>query len=80
MAANRSIAEFNLSKESELAQRKATLAQKYILLKQLQEEAEGNLATLNRSGQSQMSIDTIVALMETQTAVAEEKSEVRLKV
>lgn len=65
-----------MSKEPDIAQRKAKLSSKYMELKKLYQEVQTKLETANRSGESNMSIDTLVALMETQSAVAEEKAEV----
>jgi len=74
MASNKSLAEFNLSREPRLRQAKQRLVSTYEMATSVYSEVEQNQKELE-SLKSQTSLDTTLALLQTSAAQSEEESE-----
>jgi ESCRT-I complex subunit VPS37 len=75
LASNKSIAEYNLSREPRLIQQRQQLAETYDQAIQIQKDVEKNKLKLD-SCSSGTSLDTTFALLQTEAAKSEEESEV----
>ncbi|KAH7960109.1 hypothetical protein HPB49_017024 [Dermacentor silvarum] len=74
LASNKSLADFNLSREPKLRQSRQQLKELYEQAQELMAEVEQNKKTLDSLG-GQSSLETTLALLQTSAAEAEEESE-----
>ncbi|XP_064460972.1 vacuolar protein sorting-associated protein 37B-like [Ornithodoros turicata] len=74
LASNKSLADFNLSREPKLRQCRQRLQELYSTAQELKQEAEQNKKKLDALG-GQASLETTLALLQTAAAQAEEESE-----
>lgn len=74
LASNKSLAEYNLSRESKFTQAKQQLASTYEQAIKIQKQFDEHKQKLHYAGDSQ-SLDTVLALLQTEAAKAEEESE-----
>lgn len=74
LASNKSLADFNLSREPKLRQSRQRLQELYGIAQELKQEAEQNKKRLDSTG-GQASLETTLALLQAAAAQAEEESE-----
>lgn len=72
---NKSLAEYNLSKEEKLIQNRNLLAETYGQMEELLKRVQRKKFQLESHGNSTSSLDTLLALLETEAAKTEESSE-----